>query len=1170
MQEEVDDMKLLYTKYNRNRKDKYKIKTSIYENENGKRIVCKESLTDSGLFHLNIINENYYLLKNFYKKCELNIPRLENNKLILEYKMGNTMATQLLNAINEEDDRKIFGILDFFKEILIGFDKSNIIDYYDTDDFEIIFGNNYYNLCKCKSLKVSNIDLNLDNIIIDKDAVTILDYEWVFKFPLPIEFIIYRSLIVFDDNQNGVVSKDTILKMLNYMNVTKYLSLEELQQMNDKFYEYIQVENGLNESLISNNYKKKMNYYNHEELIRNTERIKELQKEVIERNSHIKLLDINIIKAGKEIERLNTHITELSHWALMLDKQNANFIANEAEKEMIIKESDIKVNNLQVLAKNSEMKNKELDELIIKLKKEIEEKNKQLDQDQIDLININEQQKQHQIDFMHINEQISAYHTEIENKKGHIELLLERERELERIHNSTGWKLLLIIYKIEDLVFPVNSKRRFIAKIIKKFIKNPKTYLRYLNAENIKKLAGYLKNEEMDRVNSRLESFEEKHTPQDTKELLIFNEEIKEYEKIDFSMEGNPLVSIVIPVYNQWNYTYNCLKSIKENTDDVSYEIIIADDVSSDETNNISNYISNINVVRNEKNLGFLLNCNNAAKRARGRYIHFLNNDTNVQKNWLSSLVELIETDNNIGMVGSKLVFSNGKLQEAGGIIWNDASGWNYGRLDDPEKPEYNYVKEVDYISGASIMIKRSLWEEIGGFDERYVPAYFEDTDLAFEVRKHGYKVLYQPKSVVVHFEGISNGTDENSGIKGYQAINRENFVNKWKDELEKNHFTNAENVFLARDRSNVKKTILVIDHYVPHYDKDAGSRNTFTYLKIFKSLNLNVIFAGDNFYKHEPYTSELQQLGIQVLYGDWYFLNIKNWIKENGNMFDIAYLNRPHIAIKYIDHIKKYTKAKIIYFGHDLHYLRELRNYDVEKNEELLRSSEKWKKIEFNLFEKADLIYAVGSFEKKVIEENFPKKIVRNIPVFVYPNIEKKNIKFETKSNLIFVGGFNHKPNVDAVIWFCEEIFPKIKEKLKDVKLYIVGSNPTKEILALETKDVSVKGYVSDEELKVLYENTKVDIIPLRYGAGVKGKVIEAFYNQIPIVTTDIGAEGIFNNDDLNVICNSSSSFAQKVINIYTNKDLYEFIVNKEYELVKEGYTYESVLGIIGDDFNI
>lgn len=242
-----------------------------------------------------------------------------------------------------------------------------------------------------------------------------------------------------------------------------------------------------------------------------------------------------------------------------------------------------------------------------------------------------------------------------------------------------------------------------------------------------------------------------------------------------------------------------------KNTLDVEYEIIIADDVSNDETIKIKDYVQNITVIRNEKNLGFLLNCNNAAKYARGEYLHFLNNDTQVEENWLSSLVQLIESDEKIGMVGSKLVYPDGRQQEAGGIIWNDASGWNFGRLDDPSKPEYNYVREVDYISGASILLSKKLWLEIGGFDERYVPAYYEDSDLAFEVRNHGYKVMFQPKSVVVHFEGISHGTDTNTGIKSYQIKNKEKFIEKWKDELKEdqfkfiiNHFSTLTNLYLT------------------------------------------------------------------------------------------------------------------------------------------------------------------------------------------------------------------------------------------------------------------------------------------------------------------------------------------------------------------------------------
>lgn len=222
--------------------------------------------------------------------------------------------------------------------------------------------------------------------------------------------------------------------------------------------------------------------------------------------------------------------------------------------------------------------------------------------------------------------------------------------------------------------------------------------------------------------------------------------------KLRFIKEGHPMVSIVIPVYNQIHYTYACLASILEHTRDVVYEVIIADDVSTDATAELSKFTENVIICRNETNQGFLRNCNQAAKAARGKYVMFLNNDTQVTEGWLSSLVNLIESDPTIGMVGSKLVYPDGRLQEAGGIIFRDGSGWNYGRLDDPDKPEYNYVKDVDYISGAAILLSSDLWKRIGGFDDRFAPAYCEDSDLAFEVRKAGLRVVYQlyPRSFIL------------------------------------------------------------------------------------------------------------------------------------------------------------------------------------------------------------------------------------------------------------------------------------------------------------------------------------------------------------------------------------------------------------------------------------
>jgi GT2 family glycosyltransferase len=254
--------------------------------------------------------------------------------------------------------------------------------------------------------------------------------------------------------------------------------------------------------------------------------------------------------------------------------------------------------------------------------------------------------------------------------------------------------------------------------------------------------------------------------------------------RLDFDIQVNPLVSIIIPVHDHWEYTYSCLYSILRNTSEIAYELIVADDCSVDETRNILDRVSGIRVVRSGENLGFLRSCNRAAREAAGKYLLFLNNDTNVQPRWLNGLASLLEGDSSVGLGGSKLVYPDGRLQDAGGIVWNEGSCWIYGRWDDPNKQKYNRIIEADYVSGACMIIRKELWEEIGGFDERYSPAYYEDTDLAFEVRKRGYKVVYQPESVVVHFEGVSCGRDNRKGIKSFQEINREKFLRKWETVL--------------------------------------------------------------------------------------------------------------------------------------------------------------------------------------------------------------------------------------------------------------------------------------------------------------------------------------------------------------------------------------------------
>ena len=774
-------------------------------------------------------------------------------------------------------------------------------------------------------------------------------------------------------------------------------------------------------------------------------------------------------------------------------------------------------------------------------------------------------------------QQLADKNQTILNKEGHIEQLLEVEREYEREKHSRTYRLALKFRSISLWFFPVNSKRRFFAKAFLKGLRHPLLMCKMINPKRIRNAAIILKTEGVESAEHHYQLVEEyeksRSVPLNNEALTVEEVSQKElnfenYASLTFPQWDKPQVSIVIPVYNQFDYTWHCLESILKNSEDCTYEVIIANDCSTDLTTRLEEIVSGVRMITNKENLRFLLNCNHAAEYAKGEYILFLNNDTQVQPGWLRPLISLMEKDSAIGMVGSKLLYPDGYLQEAGGILWRDGSAWNYGNRQNPEDSEFNYVHEADYISGAAIMIRASLWKEIGGFDQRFVPAYCEDSDLAFEVRRHGYKVMYQPQSVVVHFEGISNGTDLASGQKKYQVDNQQKFLEKWKNELEKDHFENGTNVFLARERSRNRKHVLVIDHYVPQYDKDAGSKTTFMYLKMLVKKGYQVTFLGDNFYPHQPYTSVLQQMGILVLYGPKYAENCKEWLIENLPYFDVVYLNRPHITIKYIDLIKEHATGRIIYYGHDLHFLRIHREYELSGDKKLLEESEKWKEQELYIMHKADMNYYPSEVECTEIHKIDPEIPVKAITAYVYDRFQNIAYMPEKRDGLLFVGGFGHTPNLDAVQWFLDKIYPEVYQTTH-APFYIVGSNAPKEITELTTEGVVVKGFVSEEELQQLYSSCRMAVVPLRYGAGVKGKVVEALYYGIPIVTTSVGAEGIEGVDDIVAVQDEEKALIETITKLYDNQAALIEMHNKSQKYICDHFSTDAAWSVIAKDFN-
>jgi len=598
----------------------------------------------------------------------------------------------------------------------------------------------------------------------------------------------------------------------------------------------------------------------------------------------------------------------------------------------------------------------------------------------------------------------------------------------------------------------------------------------------------------------------------------------------------NPLVSVIIPVYGKIEYTLCCLDSIARNPPEVPFEVIVVDDYSPDHSIEVLGKVAGIQLVRNVENQGFIRSCNIGAEVAQGEYLHFLNNDTQVTPGWLDELLRTFGEFPGTGLAGSRLVYPDGRLQEAGGIIWQDASAWNFGRLQNPSLPVYSYAREVDYCSGASIMVPKGLFNELGGFDEHYQPAYCEDSDLAIKIRGRGHRVIYQPLSTVVHYEGITSGTDATQGVKAYQVENAKKLFERWQEKL-KSHQAPGTDVDDAKDR-RAKHRILVVDHCTPMPDQDAGSVTVFNLLLLLRELNFQVTFIPeDNFLYLPGYTTALQRTGIEVLYSP-YCTTVEQHVKEFGQRYDLVFLFRPVVVERSIQAIRKYCrKAKILYHTIDLHFLRMRREAEIQQDRAKLKQATEMKQREMEAIRSVDASIVHSTAELELLRSELPEAKLHVFPLIM--DVRGTRNEFKDRSDIVFVGSYQHPPNIDAVKFMVGGIMPLLRHRLAGTKFYAVGGNPPEDIKELASKDVIITGHV--EDLGRLLDKVRVSVAPLRYGAGIKGKIGTAMAVGLPVVATSLAAEGMSLTVDENIlVADGAEAFADAVVRLYEDEGLW------------------------------
>jgi GT2 family glycosyltransferase/glycosyltransferase involved in cell wall biosynthesis len=623
-----------------------------------------------------------------------------------------------------------------------------------------------------------------------------------------------------------------------------------------------------------------------------------------------------------------------------------------------------------------------------------------------------------------------------------------------------------------------------------------------------------------------------------------------DFEPLHFAPVEKPVVSIVIPVFNKFRTTYNCLRSIAAHPPDCSFELLVVDDGSHDETLFGASIASGaVRFIRNSSNEGFVRACNLGARHAKGEYLFFLNNDTLVRPAWLDELVSTFERTPNCGIVGSKLLFANGSLQEAGGIIWRLGDGWNWGRRADPNDPRFCYLRSCDYVSGAALMIRRELFERLGGFDDLFAPGYYEDSDLCFRAREAGERVLVQPTSQIIHLEGLTAGVDlHGEGMKRCQLVNQRKFYERWKRKLA-THRLYGDQVELEAERT-VTQRAYFIDNTILTPEHDAGSNAALQHIYALMNLGYKVTFLpADNMAQLEPYTANLQKVGVECLYAP-YFSSVEDVFRRTQVKPDLVYFHRFLNVSKYANLVHHhFPQCFTVYSVADLHFLRQERQLALTGSISDPRVTEE---AELEAMQQVDSVIVHSSAEAKILQAKAPSLRIHTVPWSVLPR--RCTVPFSSRAGYGFVGGYGHRPNVDAAEYLAREISPLLKRMNPDIVGFLIGSHMPDHLAALATDTLKVRGFVPD--LSGVLHQLRCTVAPLRYGAGLKGKILESLAHGLPCVMTEIAAEGLNLPKQLRwLVASSSQGIAKKLVEVHENESLNAELTEVGLEYIAHNY---------------
>lgn len=608
--------------------------------------------------------------------------------------------------------------------------------------------------------------------------------------------------------------------------------------------------------------------------------------------------------------------------------------------------------------------------------------------------------------------------------------------------------------------------------------------------------------------------------------------------RLVFIPAETPVVSVVVVVWNHADLTLTCLRALVEQNE-IPTEIVIVDNASTDETSEMLGRLSGVTVIRNSGNLGFTMALNIGAKVARGEFLLFVNNDAALAPGSIRHLVAAARGPGTIGAVGGKLVYTDGTLQEAGSIIWSDGSCEGYGRGSDPAAPAFNFERPVDFCSAALLLTPRALFDRLGGFDERYRPAYYDDADYCVRVWTSGHSVVYQPRASATHYEFGSTSPEASMEL---QLGRRPIFVSTHRRWLSTQMSHEDGSVLETRIHPHGAPSVLVIDDAFPDPRMGSGFPRAAALLQALAELKYVVTLYTTNGRptRHSP----LDPQSVEVISGNPGGLRA---FLASRRHHDMVIVSRPHNM--------QYVKAAVgadlstlgvpcVYDAEAVYALREIRRRQVVGQPMADADCQALIDAEIGLARGCEAVLTVSESERQLFAAVPLRNSNRAGNVYVLdhaiePHPTPKT--FEERRSILFVGAFSpQSSNEDAVTHLCCDVLPALRTDCRCAAPVVVAGTDMPDHLR-SIADSAVSWHSDVDDLTPFYDNARVFVAPTRFSAGISLKVIEAAARGVPIVCTPLVANQLGWESGVEVMTGEAGEeSARAIAAVYEDRDLW------------------------------